>query len=364
LNEEAGIEAPRAGSVPHLRDPERDPRGNIVTVVYLAVTPDVGDLAAGTDAADAQLQPVAEVIDGPLPLAFDHQRIVDDAVRYAGERLEVGDLATAFVGPTFTLTDLKSVYEAVWGDQLDAANFRRSLATQTAEPYVEPTGRRSVPGPEGGRPPELFRTVGDWSKPPVQRPGSDRARSRRDRADPAASAQGEEQTDGGNHRRLTGEEPGAERAQEFGAQRRVLGAQLFKLGIEAGLMLVEPGIEAGLELLEVASCRNIAPASGWHAHHRGGPLGAHILFEPGEQSVAFMFADGHRRPRYSADRGRRRRRAGDGLWGESLNAERRLWSGSAGDSVQWPPSFGALEAASFWAERSAHRAPGMERLGR
>jgi 8-oxo-dGTP diphosphatase len=171
LMEEAGIEAPRALVQFHTYgDPERDPRGNIVTVAYLAVTPDVGELAAGTDAADAQLLPVARVIDGQLPLAFDHQRIVDDAVRYASERLEVGDLATAFVGPTFTLTELKSVYEAVWGEPLDAANFRRSLATQTAEPYVEPTGRRSAPGPDGGRPPELFRTSGDWSKPPVKRP--------------------------------------------------------------------------------------------------------------------------------------------------------------------------------------------------
>ena len=138
-------------------DPGRDPRGNIVTVAYLAVTPDVGELAAGTDADDARLMPVARVIDGQLPLAFDHQRIVDDAVRYASERLEVGDLATAFVGPTFTLTELKSVYEAVWGEPLDAANFRRSLAPLADAPYVEPTGERSPPGPEGGRPPELFR---------------------------------------------------------------------------------------------------------------------------------------------------------------------------------------------------------------
>ena len=170
LREETGIEAPKALTQFHTYgDPGRDPRGNIVTVAYLAVTPDVGELAAGTDADDARLMPVARVIDGQLPLAFDHQRIVDDAVRYASERLEVGDLATAFVGPTFTLTELKSVYEAVWGEPLDAANFRRSLAPQADAPYVEPTGERSPPGPEGGRPPELFRATGDWSKPPVKR---------------------------------------------------------------------------------------------------------------------------------------------------------------------------------------------------
>ena len=171
LAEETGIEAPRLlVQFQTYGDPGRDPRGNIVSVAYLAVTPDVGPLAAGTDADDARLMPVARVIDGQLPLAFDHLRIVDDAVRHASERLEVGDVATAFVGPTFTLTELKSVYEAVWGEPLDAANFRRSLASQADAPYVEPTGERSAPGPEGGRPPELFRVSGDWAKPPVKRP--------------------------------------------------------------------------------------------------------------------------------------------------------------------------------------------------
>jgi 8-oxo-dGTP diphosphatase len=171
LHEETGIEAPKLLAQFHTYgDPGRDPRGNIVTIAYLAVTPDVGELAAGTDADDARLLPVARVVSGRLPLAFDHERIVDDAVRYASERLEVGDLATAFVGPTFTLTELKGVYEAVWGDPLDAANFRRSLAPQAEAAYVEPTGERSPPGPEGGRPPELFRVSGDWAKAPVKRP--------------------------------------------------------------------------------------------------------------------------------------------------------------------------------------------------
>jgi hypothetical protein len=33
----------------------------------------------------------------------------------------------AFVGTTFTMAELRAVYEAIWGGQLDAANFRRSL---------------------------------------------------------------------------------------------------------------------------------------------------------------------------------------------------------------------------------------------
>jgi 8-oxo-dGTP diphosphatase len=58
----------------------------------------------------------------------------------------------------------------VWGVPLDAANFRRSLASHADAVHVEPIGERSPPGPEGGRPPELFRVSGDWAKPPVKRP--------------------------------------------------------------------------------------------------------------------------------------------------------------------------------------------------
>ena len=134
-----------------------------MTVAYLAVAPAVVGLAAGTDAVEARLWPVADVVEGALGLAFDHRRIVADAVERAGEELEGSDLATAFVGPTFTLTQLQSVYEAVWGDRLDPANFRRSLASEPDAPYVEPTGEWAPAGPKGGRRPELFRAGDVWS---------------------------------------------------------------------------------------------------------------------------------------------------------------------------------------------------------
>ena len=66
-----------------------------------------------------------------------------------------------FVGPTFTLADLRAVYEAVWGVQLDAANFRRRVVTE--EGWVIPTGRRARPGRAGGRPAELYRAGRAWN---------------------------------------------------------------------------------------------------------------------------------------------------------------------------------------------------------
>jgi 8-oxo-dGTP diphosphatase len=143
-------------------DPGRDPRMNVVTVAYLAVLRDVGSVTAGTDAADAALVPVSEVLSGGFPLAFDHLRIVRDAIERVRLELEVSGIATAFVGTTFTMAELRAVYEAIWGVQLDAANFRRSVVAE--EGWVIPTGRRSRPGPAGGRPAELYRAGRAWSQ--------------------------------------------------------------------------------------------------------------------------------------------------------------------------------------------------------
>ena len=170
LREETGV-----GDAAHLvqlgayGDPGRDPRTDVVTVAYLAVLRDVGEPKAATDVTETALRPVADVVSGRLELAFDHARIVRDAVERAQRDLETTSLATAFVGPDFTLSELRRVFEAVWDTQFDPANFRRKLLSEPD--WVEPTGRRAKPGAEGGKPPELYRTVAAWSLgAPVRRP--------------------------------------------------------------------------------------------------------------------------------------------------------------------------------------------------
>ncbi len=161
LAEETGVDAARLlTQFGAYGDPGRDPRMSVVTVGYLAVLRDVGAVVAGTDAADAALVPVADVLSEKVALAFDHLRIVRDAIERVRSELEVTGIATAFVGATFTLAELRGVYEAVWDVQLDAANFRRSIVAEDG--WVIPTGRRTRPGPAGGRPAELFRAGRAW----------------------------------------------------------------------------------------------------------------------------------------------------------------------------------------------------------
>jgi len=150
-------------------DPGRDPRMNVVTVAYLAVLREVGGIVAGTDAAAASLIPVSDALKGKVELAFDHAQIVRDAVERVRLDLELTGIATAFVGPTFTMAELRAVYEAIWGVQLDAANFRRSVVTE--ERWVIPTGRRARPGSAGGKPAELFRAGRMWKNGgPIRHP--------------------------------------------------------------------------------------------------------------------------------------------------------------------------------------------------
>jgi len=162
LVEETGVDVPSLlTQFGAYGDPERDPRMNVVTVAYLAVLRDVGAVVAGTDAAEAALTPVSKVLNEELDLAFDHLRIVRDAIERVRVELEVSGIATAFVGTTFTMAELRAVYEAIWGVQLDAANFRRSIVADDG--WVIPTGRRARPGPAGGRPAELYRAGRAWS---------------------------------------------------------------------------------------------------------------------------------------------------------------------------------------------------------
>ena len=163
LAEETGVEAASLlAQFGAYGDPERDPRMNVVTIAYLAVLRDVGTVVAGSDAAAASLLPVSDVLNGKVELAFDHLQIVRDAIERVRVELEVTGIATAFVGTTFTLAELRAVYEAVWGVQLDAANFRRSIVAEDG--WVIPTGRRARPGPAGGRPAELYRAGRAWSQ--------------------------------------------------------------------------------------------------------------------------------------------------------------------------------------------------------
>jgi 8-oxo-dGTP diphosphatase len=171
LSEETGLD----GRALHLEQfgvygaPDRDPRGRVVSVAFLAIAPDLPVPSAGTDARAASWARVDQVRD---KLAFDHPVILDDAVERARTRLEYTTLATAFCAPTFTMGDLRKVYEVVWGLPLDPRNFSRKVAS--TEGFIEATGAKRAPGT--GRPAALYRRGPALTlNPPLLRTSATRA---------------------------------------------------------------------------------------------------------------------------------------------------------------------------------------------
>lgn len=180
---EPGDPAPAPGAGAHLEqlatygDPKRDPRMRVVSVAHLALAPDLPAPRPGGDANSVRWAPVGELLtlgsalgrDGepPVPLAFDHARILSDGVERARSKIEYSSLATAFCPPEFTVGELRRVYEAVWGVALDPRNFHRKV---TGTPgFLVPAGGTTTR--QGGRPAQLFRAGGaTLLNPPMLRP--------------------------------------------------------------------------------------------------------------------------------------------------------------------------------------------------
>lgn len=93
---------------------------------------------------------------GALPrLAFDHADIIGVAIDRLRAKTVYADIAARFLGPVFTLSDLREVHDAVLGIRSDPANFRRRLL---ASGQVEPTGSSRRDGAH--RPSQLYRFTG------------------------------------------------------------------------------------------------------------------------------------------------------------------------------------------------------------
>ena len=155
LYEETGVRDVVLEQLATYGAPGRDPRGRVVSVAHVAVVPTQVEARAGTDATAAGWLEVDPLLRGRNRLAFDHRQILRDAVERVRSKLEYTMLATAFVGPEFTLTELRRVYEVVWGAEFDAGNFQRKM--RKTEDFVVATGR-TRPSPVGrGRPAATFR---------------------------------------------------------------------------------------------------------------------------------------------------------------------------------------------------------------
>lgn len=167
LCEETGIQIDYLEQVRTYGAPGRDPRDRTISVLYLAVVPDLPEGSAGTDADDAGWVRVDDMLAADLP--FDHHDMLVDAVERARARLEYSPIATSFCRPVFTIGELRRVYEIVWGVTLDPANFSRKVTS--AGDFLAPQEGLFSEGP--GRPARRFsRGSATTLSPPITRSGS------------------------------------------------------------------------------------------------------------------------------------------------------------------------------------------------
>jgi 8-oxo-dGTP diphosphatase len=135
-------------------DPGRDPRGRVVSVAYVAMVADPPPSAGGGRGTEARWWAVDGLADEVGSLAFDHDSILTDGVERVRAKLEYTTVAAAFVDSPFSLSDLRHVYETVWGVALRPQNFARKVLS--ADGFVVPLGEQGRPSGGRGRPAALY----------------------------------------------------------------------------------------------------------------------------------------------------------------------------------------------------------------
>jgi 8-oxo-dGTP diphosphatase len=154
LREETGVTDTYMEQLATFSQVDRDPRGRVISCCYLALV-DGGRvrLRPGSDAREAAWRPLEALLretDEGTVLAFDHDRILAYARQRLAYKLEYQNVAWSLLPETFTLSELRRVYEAGIGRAFEPNNFRRIALGWGV---LAESGER----PTGGRPAATYR---------------------------------------------------------------------------------------------------------------------------------------------------------------------------------------------------------------
>src|SRR5215510_3511204 len=124
-----------------------------VVAYYALVRSDDAEIAAGRKTMEAAWFPVDDL---PGELAFDNGEILRYALQRLRAKVEYAHVAFQFLPPSFTMAQLRAVYEVILGRRIDPTNFRRRVE---AAGTIVPTGHVLSGGRH--RPPALYRCADD-----------------------------------------------------------------------------------------------------------------------------------------------------------------------------------------------------------
>ena len=143
LKEETGLENAYIEQFNTYSDPGRDPRERVITIAHYALVR-IQEVKGGDDAAKAQWFPIDEV----PQLAFDHDKILRDAMRKLRERIHFEPIGFELLPEKFTMRDLQILYESILGVKFDRRNFAKKMMhyelLNHLDETVRPTAKRDA----------------------------------------------------------------------------------------------------------------------------------------------------------------------------------------------------------------------------
>lgn len=128
---------------------DRDPSGRVVSSAYFAlIPPGIFELRTSEKYAKVKW---CEAFNHPT-LAYDHNEIVDYAIKRLQWKLEYTNVAWSLLNKEFNISELQKVYEAVIGREFDRRNFRKKIMSLD---IIESVGIKVMRGAH--RPAMLYR---------------------------------------------------------------------------------------------------------------------------------------------------------------------------------------------------------------
>ena len=122
----------------------RDPRTRVITVAYYAlVRPDLAPFVSAGEGAAA----TAWVSVDELPkrtLAFDHEEIIKTALERIRSKMEETNIAFELVPETFSIPELRAVYEVIKGTAYDPGNFRRRFNRMLTDGIIQKAAGKRI----------------------------------------------------------------------------------------------------------------------------------------------------------------------------------------------------------------------------
>lgn len=99
---------------------DRDPRGHAVSVTYMGCGRNIEPKGASSEVHFVPVNDLPE-------LAYDHVAIIKYAHERLVSKLSYTNAVSAFLPNKFTLTQLQSAYETIFGRTFDKRNFRKKF---------------------------------------------------------------------------------------------------------------------------------------------------------------------------------------------------------------------------------------------